>query len=102
MAFIFVDAGKDVSAWCVGHRKCLRIAFKGVFKSAPKPDSPEAILAEIAATILDGSVPFENALKSAEKRLAEIDPSILAGNLEKALEKAMFEAAAKATEKKWN
>ena len=75
-------------------------AFKGVFKDAPKPDSPEAILAEIAATILDGSVPFEDALKSAEKRLAEIDPSILAGNLEKALEKAMFDAAAKATEKK--
>ena len=75
-------------------------AFKGVFKDTPKPDSPEAILAEIAATILDGSVPFEDALKSAEKRLAEIDPSILAGNLEKALEKAMFEAAAKATEKK--
>ena len=75
-------------------------AFKGVFKDAPKPDSPEAILAEIAATILDGSVPFEDALKSAEKRLAEIDPSILSGNLEKALEKAMFDAAAKATEKK--
>lgn len=75
-------------------------AFKGVFKDAPKPDSPEAILAEIAATILDGSVPFEDALKSAEKRLAEIDPSILAGNLEKALEKAMFDAAAKATERK--
>lgn len=77
-------------------------AFRGVFRDGNRPgaDTPEKILSEIAATILDGSVPFEEALKSAEKLLADVDPSKFAGNLEKALEKAMFEAAAQATEKK--
>jgi len=70
--------------------------------AAPEKDAPTAaqkILNEIAATILDGSKPFEEALKEAQKKLEEVDVGVLAGDLEKELEKAMFEAAAKATSK---
>ena len=62
-------------------------------------NSPSTILADIAATILDGSVPFEDALKSAQSKLESIDPSLLSTDLERALEEAMFDAAAKATAK---
>ena len=74
-------------------------AFRGR-ESQPQPSTAQQILADIAATILNGSIPFEEALKAAEKKLAEIDAGELAGDLEKALEQAMFEAAAAATEKK--
>lgn len=75
-----------------------RGAFRGGSEPAPPPaGSPEAILADVAATILDGSVPYEAALREAERKLAAVDASRLAGGLEKALEEAMFDAAAKAT-----
>ncbi len=64
------------------------------------PSTANAILADIAATILDGSTPFEDALKEAQRKLEAVDPSLLAGDLEDALEKAMFDAAAKATGRK--
>ena len=53
-------------------------------------------MAEIAATILDGSVPYEEALETARKKLEKIDPELLADDLEKELESAMFQAAADA------
>ncbi|MBQ3749503.1 MAG: DUF935 family protein [Kiritimatiellae bacterium] len=62
-----------------------------------RPSAVDAILAEIAATILDGSVPYEAALKSAQEKLAAMDPDIISGDLEQALEEAMFKAAAQAT-----
>ena len=65
-----------------------------------QPSSAKDILAEIAATILDGSKPFEEALKEAQKKLEAVDPGELAGDLQSALENAMFEAAAAATAKK--
>lgn len=73
-------------------------AFRGRFADKPT-DRASEILNEIAATILDGSIPFEEALKQAEKKLKEIDVGELAEGLEKALENAMYEAAAKATRK---
>ena len=63
-------------------------------------NSPSRILADIAATILDGSTPFEDALKAAQSKLESIDPSLLSTDLERALEEAMFDAAAKATARK--
>ncbi len=60
-------------------------------------NQPSKILADIAATILDGSTPFEDALKAAQSKLESIDPSLLSTDLERALEEAMFDAAAKAT-----
>lgn len=57
----------------------------------------DALLAEVAAAVLDGSVPYEEALRRADRALAAIDPAALAGGLEKALERAMSAAAAKAT-----
>ena len=62
--------------------------------------STKSILADIAATILDGSVPFEDALKAAQSKLESVDPSLLSTDLERALEEAMFDAAAKATARK--
>lgn len=59
-----------------------------------RPSGAEAVLAEIAATILDGSSPYEEALETARKKLEKIDPELLAGDLEKELESAMFQAAA--------
>ena len=61
-----------------------------------RPSGAEAVLAEIAATILDGSSPYEEALETARKKLEEIDPELLADDLEKELESAMFQAAADA------
>lgn len=72
-------------------------AFRGRF--ADKPTGAKKILAEIAETILDGSVPFEEALKAAQEKLEKADIGELADGLEKALEDAMYEAAAKATGK---
>lgn len=63
-----------------------------------RPSATEAVLAELASTILDGSVPYEEALKRAQEQLEVLDPVILAGGLEKALEEAMFKAAAEAME----
>jgi phage gp29-like protein len=63
-----------------------------------RPSATEAVLAELASTILDGSVPYEEALKRAQEQLEALDPAILAGGLEKALEEAMFKAAAEAME----
>lgn len=74
-----------------------RAAFSKKGPAADAPSSANAILADIAATILDGSTPFEDALKEAQRKLENVDPSLLAGDLEDALEKAMFDAAAKAT-----
>ena len=74
--------------------------FRGRESQPSQPSTSQQILADIAATILDGSIPFEEALKEAQKKLEAIDPGMLAGDLEKALEKAMFEAAAAATAKK--
>ena len=65
-----------------------------------RPSGVDAILAEIAATILDGSVPFEEALKRAQEKLDAIDLETLSKPLEEALEEAMFDRAAKAVEKK--
>lgn len=65
-----------------------------------RPSGADAILAEIAATILDGSVPFEEALKRAQEKLDAIDLETLSKPLEEALEEAMFDRAAKAVEKK--
>lgn len=62
-----------------------------------RPSAVDAILAEIAATILDGSVPYEAALRSAQEKLAAMDHDIISGDLEQALEEAMFRAAAQAT-----
>ena len=63
-----------------------------------RPSGAGAVLADLAATILDGSVPYEEALKSAQEKLSAIDPAEIGGDLEKALEKAMFDAVAKAAE----
>ena len=60
-------------------------------------DSPRAvgqILARLARQILNGSVPFEDALKAAQKELDAASLDVLSGNLEKALTEAMFTAAA--------
>lgn len=54
----------------------------------------DELLAEVARTILDGSVPFEEALKATQRKLDAADIGTLAQPLEEALEKAMFEAAA--------
>lgn len=72
-------------------------AFKGRFSDTPK--GAKKILSEIAETILDGSVPFEEALKAAKEKLENVDLSELSDDLEKALEDAMYEAAARATGK---
>lgn len=95
-----------------------RNAFKtrvGAFKNAPRvpggqgevaaetpaqiekkrPSAAEAVLAEIAADILDGSVPYEQAIKNAQKRLEELKLEDLSTDLEAALEKAMFAEASK-------
>ena len=72
-------------------------AFRGRFTD--KPTGAKKILAEIAETILDGSVPFEEALKAAQEKLEKADVGELADGLEKALEDAMYEAAAQATGK---
>lgn len=64
-----------------------------------RPSDASAILADVAATILDGSVSFEDALKAAAEQLEKIDPALLAEGLEEALEKAMFAAAAEAAKK---
>ena len=61
-----------------------------------RPSAAEAVLAEIAAAILDGSVPFEEALKRAQEKLDAIDLETLSKPLEEALEEAMFDRAAKA------
>ena len=61
-----------------------------------RPSGADAILAEIAATILDGSVPFEEALRRAQEKLDAIDLETLSKPLEEALEEAMFDRAAKA------
>lgn len=73
-------------------------AFRGRFSDKPA-DKAQEVLADIAATILDGSVPFEEALKSAQKKLEDVDPGVFAEGLEKALEEAMYEAAAQAAGK---
>ncbi len=62
------------------------------------PSRAPSILAPLAAAILDGSIPFEEALKKAQSELEKIDPSLLAQDLEKQLEEAMFAQAAKETE----
>ena len=67
------------------------------FTATAKKNKPSTILADIAATILDGSTPFEDALKAAQAKLESIDPSLLSTDLERALEEAMFDAAATAT-----
>ena len=64
-----------------------------------RPSGADAILAEIAATILDGSVPFEEALKRAQEKLDSADLETLSKPLEEALEKAMFDKAAEAVSK---
>ena len=61
-----------------------------------RPSGADAVLAEIAATILDGSVPFEEALKSALEKLDAVDLEALSKPLEEALEEAMADRAAKA------
>ncbi|MGN0846823.1 MAG: DUF935 family protein [Kiritimatiellia bacterium] len=66
---------------------------------AEPPATAQAVLAEIAAMILDGSTPLEEALKEAQRKLEAIDPSLLAADLEKAIEEAMFKAAAAASER---
>ena len=64
------------------------------------PQSPaQKALAALAAQILDGSIPFEDALRNAQKTLETLDPALLASDLEKTLEREMFAQAAKATEK---
>lgn len=73
-------------------------AYRGRYKE-DKPTTADEILAEIAATILDGSIPLEEALKKAETMLKETDPEALAGDLQERLEAAMFEAAQQATGK---
>ena len=76
--------------------------YRGRYRSGKGEDEPktaDAALAEIAATILDGSIPFEEALKKAETMLKEIDPEALAGDLQERLESAMFKAAQQATGK---
>ncbi len=60
-----------------------------------RPSAAEAVLAEIAAAILDGSVPYEQAIKNAQKRLEELKLEDLSTDLEDALEKAMFAEASK-------
>ena len=65
-----------------------------------RPSGADAVLAEIAATILAGSVPFDEALKRAREKLDAIDLETLSKPLEEALEEAMFDRAAKAVEKK--
>ena len=94
------------------HEKALQIApgaadGRGEGSGAPpsqiaknRPSGAEAVLAEFAATILDGSVPYEEALKAAREKLEKTDPAILADDLEKELENAMFKAAAEAMEEK--
>ena len=42
-------------------------------------------------------MPYEAALKAAQEKLAAIDPAAISGDLERALEEAMFKAAAQAT-----
>ena len=64
-----------------------------------RPSGADAVLAEIAATILDGSVPFEEALKRAQEKLDAIDLETLSKPLEEALEAAMFDKAAEAVSK---
>ena len=61
-----------------------------------RPSGADAILADLAATILDGSVPFEDALKAAQEKLDQADLNALSSGLEAALEGAMYEAAATA------
>ena len=65
--------------------------------SGDSGDSPRAvgqILARLARQILDGSVPFEDALKAAQKELDTASLDVLSSDLEKALTEAMFTAAA--------
>lgn len=64
-----------------------------------RPSGADAILAEIAATILDGSLPFDEALKRAQEKLDSADLETLSKPLEEALEKAMFDKAAEAVSK---
>ena len=77
-----------------------KASFRGRAQTPAAPQKAKDILAEIAATILDGSKPFEEALKEAQKKLEAVDPGELAGDLQSTLENAMFEAAAAATAKK--
>ncbi len=63
----------------------------------PAASAAQKALSNVAAAILDGSIPYEEALKKAQAELEKIDPALLAQDLEKELEKAMFEAAAQAT-----
>ena len=69
-------------------------------RAGNRPSGADAVLAEIAATILDGSVPFEEALKRAQEKLDAIDLETLSKPLEEALEEAMFDTAAKAVGEK--
>ena len=57
-------------------------------------------LSKLASQILDGSVPFEEALKKAQEMIDSADIEALSTPLEEALEKAMFKAAAEATSDK--
>ena len=54
---------------------------------------------QLATDILDGSVPFEEALKRAREKLDAMDLETLSKPLEEALEEAMFDKAAEAVSK---
>lgn len=68
-------------------------------RPASPAQDPAQILARIAATILDGSVPFDKALTKAAQELEMAGISSFSGDLEKALAEAMFTAAASSLSK---
>ena len=72
---------------------------EGSGNKAEGNESASSILSQIAETILDGSVPFEDALKKASEMLDKADLNALSTDLETALEQAMFDAAAKASKR---
>ena len=65
---------------------------------AAQPKGIENLLMELARTVLDGSIPFEEALKRAQSLLENADIETLSAPLERKLEQAMFQAAADAAE----
>lgn len=70
---------------------------KGFLKAKSTPEAGGGnLLMELARTVLDGSIPFEEALKRAQDLLEQADIDTLSSPLERQLEQAMFQAAADA------
>ena len=76
----------------------VQVGATAAFKAAEAPGSAELVMLQLAEKILDGSVPFGEAVSVAQDILRKLTPEMFdAGDLEKQLAEAMVKFAVAAT-----